>query len=152
MVVTQNSQWNSLEDCRRFAIELAAQIDRPLCIALEGTLGAGKTQWVRYFVEAMGGDADQVSSPTFVLMNQYTARLPILHLDLYRLNNDAELEGIGFDEIVYGQSVCLIEWADKFQNWLPLDRLTIQIQVVSDKQRIIRCHAAADTFAATLKF
>jgi tRNA threonylcarbamoyladenosine biosynthesis protein TsaE len=125
---TFTTQWRDLDACKHFAASFASVIAEPCCVALVGTLGAGKTQFVRYFVEAMGGDPNQVSSPTFVLLNMYHAALPIAHLDLYRLDRPTELDSIGFDDIVYGESVCLIEWADKFKAQMPDETLWIEIK------------------------
>ncbi len=141
-----NLEWLTLEDCRSFATCLAAAIHEPVCIALIGTLGAGKTQFVRFFVEAMQGDPSQVASPTFVLVNLYHARLPIAHLDLYRLDSTRELDSVGFDELVYGDSVCLVEWADKFASSMPEETLWLRIDI-DEAGRHVKLSAAAGTTA-----
>ncbi len=144
-----STNWYSLDDCRTSAAHIAKLITEPVCIALSGTLGAGKTQFVRYFVEAFGGDASQVSSPTFVLVNMYQANLPIAHLDLYRLNAVTELDSIGFDDLVYGESVCLIEWANKFPEAIPSDALWINIES-KDQFRAVHLRAESDNFASRI--
>ena len=141
--------WYSLGDCQSSATWLANSITEPVCIALSGTLGAGKTQFVRYFVEAFGGDASQVSSPTFVLVNLYQARLPVAHLDLYRLNSMAELDSIGFDDLVYGEAVCLIEWSNKFPDAIPSNALWIDIEP-KDQFRTVHCRAESDSIAGQI--
>lgn len=130
------THWQGVEGCKRFAAQFASAVTEPCCIALVGTLGAGKTQFVRFLVEALGGDASQVSSPTFVLVNMYHASFPIAHLDLYRLERPAELESFGFDDIVYGDSVCLIEWADKFRAQMPQESLWMHIKGGGDSREV----------------
>ncbi len=81
---------------------------------LVGSLGAGKTVFVRGAVRGLGGDPAQVRSPTFTLMNLYAARIPVVHFDFYRLAAESDLDGIGFDEFARGDGVTFVEWADRF--------------------------------------
>lgn len=122
----------NLGECQRLASATAQACKKAIVIELNGTLGAGKTQWARYFVEAMGGDIAEVSSPTFVLMKKYSARLPIYHLDLYRLRDEDELLELGFEEMADDEAVLLIEWADRFSDVMPREKLTIHLEVVDD--------------------
>ncbi len=88
-------------------------------LALAGDLGAGKTQWVKGLAAGLGSDA-VVTSPTFTLIHEYGGgRLPLYHLDCYRLERAEELVGIGLDEYLDGRGVMVIEWADKFPELLP---------------------------------
>jgi len=96
----------------QLAVRLAAVLAADAVVALDGPLGAGKTTLVRHLVAALGGDPQQVSSPTFTLMHQYRARLPILHLDAYRLSAAADLLALGFDELREG-GIAVIEWAQR---------------------------------------
>src|SRR4051794_10768822 len=80
-------------------------------IGLIGPLGAGKTCLVRSIVAGLGGDPRQVSSPTFALIHEYAARLPVYHFDTYRLPNAKAFVELGIDEYFAGDGVCLIEWA-----------------------------------------
>ena len=79
---------------------------------LFGELGAGKTAFVRGLLAGAGGDADEVTSPTFTLIQQYAGRLPVTHVDLYRLSA-LEADDLGLDEIVAGGGIVAIEWADR---------------------------------------
>ena len=79
---------------------------------LFGELGAGKTAFVRGLLVGAGGDADDVSSPTFTLIQQYAGRLPVTHVDLYRLST-LEADDLGLDDIVAGGGIVAIEWADR---------------------------------------
>lgn len=122
----------NLSECQRLAMAIAAACEEPIVIELNGTLGAGKTQWTRFFVEAMGGDITEVSSPTFVLVKKYAARMPIYHLDLYRLQDEDELLELGFEEMVDEQAIVLIEWANRFADVMPREKLTIHLEVLED--------------------
>jgi tRNA threonylcarbamoyladenosine biosynthesis protein TsaE len=88
---------------------------------LIGALGAGKTAMVRGIAAGLGAPSDSVSSPTFVLVREYQGRLPLMHIDLYRLRTDAEAESIGLSDYFAGRAVAVIEWADRFPFLLPED-------------------------------
>jgi tRNA threonylcarbamoyladenosine biosynthesis protein TsaE len=107
-------------------------------IALIGPLGAGKTQFVRGLVEGLGGQRQAVSSPTFVLMQEYQADPPVLHLDAYRLQNIDEVQTLGWSPELAAESISVIEWADRLDDQLPTERLEIAMAHVSDHQRELR--------------
>jgi tRNA threonylcarbamoyl adenosine modification protein YjeE len=107
---------------RRLAECLAAAVEPGEVIALDGPLGAGKTTLVRDLVAALGGDAAQVASPTFTLLHQYQARLPVIHVDAYRLAGPADLAGLGFDELSE-QGLGVVEWAQRVRAALDPQRL-----------------------------
>ena len=114
------------------------------CIALVGELGAGKTQFVRGLTEGLGGDPRQVSSPTFVLMQEYATRPPdppLIHIDAYRMQSLDELETLGWSADVTDESITVIEWADRIAPELPDDRLELQLTHEGDDQRQIELHA-----------
>lgn len=103
----------SLEDTRKIAKELMPLIKNKI-IFLEGEVGAGKTTFTKYLVEAFGL-SDEAYSPTFSIENRYdTPNGLIIHFDLYRLKNDEELDMIGFSETINEKATILIEWANKF--------------------------------------
>ena len=105
-------------------------------VALVGPLGAGKTTFVRAIAEGMGvKNLAGVNSPTFTLIHEYPARLPIYHFDAYRLATAEQFEGLGIQEYFAGDGVCLVEWADKFLELLPEDRLEIRIERTSETTR-----------------
>jgi tRNA threonylcarbamoyladenosine biosynthesis protein TsaE len=107
-------------------------------VGLIGPLGAGKTHLVRAIAEGLGiADARVVSSPTFVLIQEYTARLPIYHFDAYRLQTSAEFLDLGAHEYFEGKGVCLVEWADRVEDVLPKDHLRITLQITGDTSRRI---------------
>jgi tRNA threonylcarbamoyladenosine biosynthesis protein TsaE len=96
-------------------------------LALIGPLGAGKTAMVRGIAAGLHVPPESVSSPTFVLAHEYHGRLPLVHVDLYRLHTVEEAESIGLGDYLTGSTVVAIEWADRFPEWLPADRLEIQL-------------------------
>ncbi|GJM14690.1 MAG: hypothetical protein DHS20C13_00170 [Thermodesulfobacteriota bacterium] len=112
-------------------------------IALVGDLGAGKTVLVKGIAKGLGID-EEPNSPTFVIMNSYEGRLPLYHFDLYRLSDEEELLGIGYDEYFFGDGVAAVEWADRIENIFPEHTIDIEIKIPesesedSEKQRDIR--------------
>ncbi len=95
-------------------------------IALSGELGTGKTSLVRGIAEGLRAEPTDVSSPTFTLIHEYHGRLRLVHTDLYRLTA-SQLEDTGLSDYLDGQTVTAIEWADRWGNGLPLDRLEIHL-------------------------
>lgn len=107
-------------------------------IALVGGLGAGKTHWTKGFVAAMGSSAE-VTSPTFGLVHEYPGgRLPVFHLDFYRLESAGELIALGWDELLEQDGVIIAEWGDKFPEMLPPDTRWLHFSVEGDGSRILR--------------
>ena len=105
-------------------------------VALIGPLGAGKTYLVRAIAEGLGiADSRAVSSPTFVLIQEYAARLPIYHFDAYRLRSEAEFHELGVQEYFAGDGVCLVEWADRVPGSLPAEHLKIELKVTGETSR-----------------
>ncbi len=113
----------SPEETRTFAATIAKECKPGTIFALIGTLGSGKTEFVRGFVTSLSTDST-VRSPSFTLVNTYeTDSFPIHHFDFYRLCEPDELFEIGFDEYIDSDAVCFIEWAEMFPEVLP-DNIT----------------------------
>ena len=105
---------------------------------LTGDLGAGKTQFVKGFVAELGS-TDQVTSPTFTLIHEYAGgRVPVYHFDFYRLESADEVARLGLDEYLFGDGVCIVEWADRFPELLPASTRWISLVVQSESARAIR--------------
>ena len=105
-------------------------------VALVGELGAGKTHLARAIAEGLGiSDSRVVTSPTFVLVQEYAARLPIYHFDAYRLQTEAEFADLGVHEYFESDGVCLIEWADRVPGCLPAEHLRIALSVTEPTSR-----------------
>lgn len=107
-------------------------------VSLNGDLGTGKTAFTRGITKSQGIDTDDVSSPTFNLMNDYSGETDVTHFDLYRLKNEDELEDIGFyDSVNNDQKITIIEWSDKFTQSLPQDKLNVLLEYIDENQRVI---------------
>jgi len=111
--VPQHITTHSEDETATVGRELATTLAAGSVVLLYGDLGAGKTAFVRGMAQGLGGSADDVSSPTFTLMQEYRGgRVPLLHVDLYRLDHPREVEDLGLEEL--GESAVLaIEWAEK---------------------------------------
>ena len=105
-------------------------------VALTGELGAGKTCFVQGLVRGLGA-AVRATSPTFVLVNEYRGRVPVHHVDAYRTDSMTELMDLGLLEMIGGEGVTLIEWADKLTPLLPPDAIHVHIAGVGDEPRTI---------------
>jgi tRNA threonylcarbamoyladenosine biosynthesis protein TsaE len=118
-------------------------------LLLEGDLGYGKTVFARGVAVGLGIAADEVSSPSFTLVHEYTGgRLPLFHLDLYRLDGqDEEIGGIGIEEIVGGGGVVLVEWGEKLPPFLRRGATTVRFHDVGEGSRRIEILAEAKTVA-----
>lgn len=124
---------------------LGAVLRRPSVITLAGDLGAGKTTLARAICAGLGVmDLSAVTSPTFSLVQQYEApRGRVVHADLYRIRSDAELDTLGWDEIVESAAVLLVEWPERATATLPRDTIAITLthDALALDRRVLRVHA-----------
>ena len=129
----------SAAETAEFGRRFAARLKVGDCVAMVGELGAGKTVLVRGIAAGLGvADGRMVSSPTFVLVQEYAGRVPIYHVDLYRLADPAaELEGLGLEEMLAG-GVVLIEWADRVAEALPPHRWQVELTITGRTSRLLR--------------
>jgi tRNA threonylcarbamoyladenosine biosynthesis protein TsaE len=112
-------QSNSEADTRAIAAALAPTLPPGAIVLLSGDLGAGKTAFVRGLAEGLAIDPDEVTSPTFTLVHEYRGgRLPLIHVDLYRLDR-AELDEIGLDQDLAATGVTAVEWAERLTRAIP---------------------------------
>jgi tRNA threonylcarbamoyladenosine biosynthesis protein TsaE len=134
----QQRRSRSVAQTQSIAAEIAADLQGGECIALHGDLGAGKTQFTRGLVAALGGNPQSVSSPTFVLLNVYpAARFSVFHIDAYRISGPEELEAIGFVEMLEQGGVVVVEWAERIAALLPREHLSIRLTAVGQRTRAI---------------
>lgn len=105
-------------------------------LALEGTLAAGKTTLTKGIARGLDID-EEVTSPTFTLISEYPGRLPLYHMDAYRLSGSDEFADLGTDDLLYGQGVCVVEWSEKVRDRLPPDTIFISIALRADGARTI---------------
>ena len=118
---------HSPEETQDVAAKFVGRLEPGAVVALFGDLGAGKTCWVQGM--AAGLDVTQaVSSPTYTLVNEYTGRLPMYHLDLYRIGDSGEALDLGLDDYLFGEGITAIEWAERAEGLLPPDAFHIQFQ------------------------
>jgi tRNA threonylcarbamoyladenosine biosynthesis protein TsaE len=103
-------------------------------IFLVGTLGAGKTCLTQGIARGLGIN-EYTASPSFVLVREHRGKLPLYHIDLYRLDRIEEVAQLGLDDYLYGNGVCVVEWADKGLSVLPEEHLLIEMQIVSPMKR-----------------
>ncbi len=114
----------SPEETRALGKELAKTLTPGSVLALVGDLGCGKTAFVKGVVDAFG-DGEEVTSPTFTLVNEYEGDLSIYHFDVYRLENPSVEECDWMDDYFFAEGICLIEWADNIKQVLPEHTLRI---------------------------
>ncbi|WP_066057334.1 tRNA (adenosine(37)-N6)-threonylcarbamoyltransferase complex ATPase subunit type 1 TsaE [Robertmurraya korlensis] len=125
---------NNTEETLQFSKELAQRLQPGDVITLEGDLGAGKTTFTKGL--AVGLDITKnVSSPTFTIIKEYNGRLPLYHMDVYRLEDS--YEDLGFDEYFEGQGVTVVEWAHLIEEQLPNELLQIKITHGEENTRIL---------------
>jgi tRNA threonylcarbamoyladenosine biosynthesis protein TsaE len=116
--------------------ELGRRLFPGAVVALVGQLGAGKTHLTRAIAEGLGvPDGRAVTSPTFVLLQEYHGRLPLYHFDTYRLASESAFEDLGASEQLDGDGACVIEWADRVPNCLPADHLRVTLTVTGPASR-----------------
>ena len=125
-------QINTLEETQLLAMKLANLVEPQHTITLEGNLGTGKTTFTQSFAKGLGVKRT-VNSPTFTIMKQYEGRIPLNHLDVYRLADSDE--DLGWEEIFYGDAVTVVEWAHLIEEDLPEERLAIEIMRIDETQR-----------------
>ena len=121
-------------------------------IALMGELGSGKTLLTRGICDGLGVPLRQVNSPTFVLVNEYQGRLPVFHLDVYRLGEIEDGFDLGLmDYLVRAQAgVMIVEWAEKILPVLPTDRLDVEFEIISYRKRRIMLSSGGERFDGLL--
>lgn len=122
-------------DTDRLGAALAARLPPGTTIALNGTLGAGKTRLVQAIAAACGVERQEVVSPTFVLCQKYEGDRTIYHLDAYRLRDDDEFRELGPEEFFESGGLTIVEWADKVADCLPDERVEIDIEVTGATER-----------------
>jgi tRNA threonylcarbamoyladenosine biosynthesis protein TsaE len=140
-----------LDATDRFGRRVAGGLFPGAVVGLVGPLGAGKTHLVRAIASGLGlSNPLAVTSPTFVLIQEYPARLPIYHFDVYRLTCAEAFMDLGPYEYYDGDGVCLIEWADKVREMLPADRLDIELAVTGATKRMATLRARGPRHQALL--
>ena len=124
----------SPEETARIAYQIGEAVTQGTVITLEGDLGAGKTTFTKGLAKGLGIERN-VNSPTFTIIKEYKGRLPLYHMDVYRVED--AFEDLGFDEYFEGQGVTVVEWAHLIEDQLPSELLSIQILYIGENERKI---------------
>jgi tRNA threonylcarbamoyladenosine biosynthesis protein TsaE len=128
---------NSPAETEAIGRQVAENIGIGSVLALEGDLGSGKTLFVKGVVAGLGSSAD-VTSPTFTILHEYRGgRLPVYHFDLFRVENPQALSRLGLDDYFFGDGISVIEWADRFPEFVPEQARWIFFEIKSETQRAI---------------
>jgi len=145
---------NSASQTRRFGYRLGLLLQPGDVVCLEGDLGTGKTCFVQGIGQALGVQ-ETITSPTFTLINEYCAadqRMPLFHVDVYRLTDAAEIGEIGLWELLEDDGVCVIEWADQIRDHLPQETLWVSLRhYVGDNRRGIILEGDGERYEAMLR-
>ena len=128
---------NSPDETEAIGRRLAEHIGVGSVLALKGDLGSGKTSFVKGLVAGLGASAG-VTSPTFTILHEYQGgRLPVYHFDFFRLEDRQSVQGLGLDDYFFGDGLSVIEWADRFPEFIPEQARWILFEIESKNQRVI---------------
>ena len=122
----------SYEETHKIATEIADTLNGGEFIAMYGDLGAGKTAFVQGLAKALGINS-HITSPTFTIVNEYEGRLPLYHFDVYRIADPDEMYEIGYDEYIYSDGVCVVEWAELIEDLFP--EKYYKITILKDEEK-----------------
>ena len=138
----------SPEETRAFAQRLGALLQPGDVLVLAGEMGAGKTAFTKGVALALGIE-EQVASPTFTIVREYAAIIPLVHVDVYRLDHVQELHDLGLDDLLGEEAITVVEWGDKVSAALPGDRLDIRIEFgEGDDDRVFTIDCAGTSWVA----
>ncbi len=126
----------SAEETVSLGREIGRLLEKGDVIAMQGTLAAGKTTITKGIAQALGVK-DEITSPTFCLVSEYEGKMPLYHMDCYRLDGPEDFAGLGADEMIYGGGVSVIEWSEKIMGELPAHTIVLKIEPDGDGARRI---------------
>ena len=139
---------HSLDDTKQLAQKIAAQIQPGMLLTLSGDLGAGKTTFTKYLGSALG-IKKTINSPTFTILKVYKGKLPLYHIDAYRMEGISQ--DLGFDEYYEGDGLCIIEWPNFIDEQLPKERLELELNRIDDQQREVTLNAKGKQYEQLLE-
>jgi len=143
---------HSPEETAGWGRQLGTLLDAGDVVALVGELGAGKTTLAQGIARGLGvPEESYIASPTFTLINEYRGRVPLYHLDFYRIEDPSECACLGMEEYLFGAGVALIEWADKMASLLPGDHLVVRLAYLDETTRGALVCATGDRSASLLR-
>ena len=117
----------SPEETIELGIKIGNKLKKGDVIAMQGTLAAGKTTITKGIAQALG-ITDTITSPTFCLISEYYGKMPLYHMDVYRLDGEEDFVNLGTDDMIYGDGISIIEWSEKIMNELPKKTIILKIQ------------------------
>jgi tRNA threonylcarbamoyladenosine biosynthesis protein TsaE len=121
-------------------------------VCLEGNLGTGKTVLTKGIAQGLGVDKTKVTSSSFILIRQHLeGRLPLYHFDLYRLSQGQDIASLGYEEYLYGDGICVIEWAERLNSLMPKECLMVELAYGANESRIIKISAYGLRYIKLLK-
>jgi tRNA threonylcarbamoyladenosine biosynthesis protein TsaE len=136
MVTSQHFIASSIEGLNPICQHLATLVKKQRIVLFSGEMGAGKTTLIKQFCKQLGVN-DQVSSPTFSLVNEYQSTSgPIYHFDLYRIRSTEELYDIGYEDYFFSGYLCLIEWPEMAENIIPNEHILVELRLEGDQRSI----------------
>ncbi len=126
----------SFEQTVSIGEQIGSRLEPGDVISLEGPLGSGKTSFVKGVARALD-IREEITSPSFTLISEYRGKLPLYHMDLYRIDSTEEFELLGAEELIYGRGVTVIEWAEKMREYLPEKRISLLFRLRENGEREI---------------
>jgi tRNA threonylcarbamoyladenosine biosynthesis protein TsaE len=130
---------HSAEETVEFGRRLATDLRPPCWVVLQGELGSGKTTLAKGIVSGLGAaQPDEVTSPSFTLVHEYGTDNRVYHVDLYRIQDVSELATLGLEDLLGQQVTTIVEWGERMGEHLPVPRLLVQMEYLSDEERRIR--------------
>jgi len=141
---------HSPEQTQRLGVQLGKFAQGSDVFLLSGSLGSGKTCLTQGISRGLG-IKEYAFSPSFVIAREHYGRLPLYHIDLYRLDHIEEIADLGLDEYFYGKGVCVVEWAEKGTTVLPQENLLINLSYISDTERSLSLEPEGKRYSQLLK-
>jgi len=149
--MTHELSVHSAEETKTFAAGFARLVTPGTVIGLAGDLGAGKTCFVKGLATGLGIDENDVYSPTFTLIAEhYKGRLPLYHIDLYRLEG-GEIEGLGLEEYLFGQGITVIEWFQFLPGDVVTEYLLLSLTITGEETRVLTMTALGEQYEQVLR-
>ena len=128
---------NSPKDTLNIGKRTGKTLSQGAVLTLKGKLGAGKTTFIKGIAAALG-IKENITSPSFTIISEYQGKLPLFHVDLYRINEQDEVYDTGLEEMLYGPGITVIEWPELIKNMLPKNTISITINILGPFKREIK--------------
>ena len=139
IISTEDIFSGSAEETMSLGESLAANLKRGSIVAISGTLGAGKTCFAKGIAKGLG-ITEEITSPSYAIICEYEAEIPLYHIDAYRLENSNAFAAIGGDEIIFGDGISIIEWSNNIDDIIGEDAIRVEIKILEDEKRSIKIY------------